>query len=107
MQSHLTVARTWATTLSVCEGLTWGGRTDWRVPNASELLSIVDHTRSSQAIDPLAFLGTTDEFFWTSTTVASDATKAWIVRFSDGLLGAYYGAKTSTYPVRCVAGGPN
>jgi hypothetical protein len=32
--------------------------------------------------------------------------RAWIVRFSDGLMGAYYGAKTNTYPVRCVASGP-
>lgn len=61
-----------------------GGHADWRLPNAKELQSIVDYTRSpdtsnSAAIDPL-FSATaikneakaTDwPFYWTSTTHAS------------------------------------
>ena len=57
------------------------GHADWRLPNAKELQSIVDYTRSpdttaSAAIDPLfTCTGITNEagkadypFYWTSTT---------------------------------------
>ena len=57
------------------------GHSDWRLPNAKELQSIVDYTRSpdttsSAAIDPLfTCTGITNEagkadfpFYWTSTT---------------------------------------
>jgi hypothetical protein len=60
------------------------GHADWRLPNAKELQSIVDYTRSpdatgSAAIDPLfRCTGITNEagladfpFYWTSTTHAS------------------------------------
>jgi hypothetical protein len=60
------------------------GHNDWRLPNAKELQSIVDYTRSpdttsSAAIDPLfACTGITSEagqadypFYWTGTTHAS------------------------------------
>lgn len=48
----------WEEALSWCESLDFAGRADWRLPNAKELQSIVDYTRSpdttnSAAIDPL------------------------------------------------------
>jgi hypothetical protein len=71
----------WESALRSAEALTLAGHDDWRLPNAKELQSIVDYTRSpdttqSPAIDPL-FETTpiTNEagqrdwpFFWTSTT---------------------------------------
>ena len=63
------------------ENLTLGGYDDWRLPNAKELQSIVDYSRSPQtsgtaAIDPI--FETTEiqdpegkrqyPYFWTSTT---------------------------------------
>lgn len=76
----------WQSALSWCEGLDHAGHDDWRLPNAKELQSIVDYSRSpattgSAAIDPL-FDSTaiTDEggntnyaFYWTSTTHATTA----------------------------------
>ncbi len=50
--------RNWENSLSYAENLTFAGYSDWRLPNAKELQSIVDYSRSpdatnSPAIDPL------------------------------------------------------
>lgn len=76
------VARNWQDSLTYCESLELAGHSDWRLPNAKELQSIVDYTRSPQttaspAIDPL--FETTEildpnetpgqyPYFWTGTT---------------------------------------
>ncbi len=73
--------KNWQDALAYAESLELAGYDDWRLPNAKELHSIVDYTRSpsttsSAAIDP-SFKCTSiiDEggatnypFFWTSTT---------------------------------------
>ncbi|MCP4724968.1 MAG: DUF1566 domain-containing protein [bacterium] len=71
----------WKNALHNAENLTLSGYDDWRLPNAKELQSIVDYTRSLQttgsaAIDPV--FSTTEindplgekqyPYFWTSTT---------------------------------------
>jgi len=74
----------WEDALAHAETLTYAGYDDWRLPNAKELQSILDHTRSpdttaSAAIDPV-FTATsiTNEggqvdypFYWTGTTHAN------------------------------------
>ena len=52
------ISRDWEESLAYAENLTLGDKSDWRLPNAKELQSIVDYTRSpkttnSPAIDPL------------------------------------------------------
>jgi len=74
----------WEDALEYAETSVFAGYTDWRLPDAKELQSIVDYTRSpattaSAAIDPLFNCSQiTDEggnlnfpFYWTSTTHAS------------------------------------
>lgn len=71
----------WGDALSYCESLTLAGYDDWRLPNATELQSIVDYTKnldqtSSPAIDPIfgtsSIVNEAGEVdypnFWTSTT---------------------------------------
>ena len=76
------IPRDWQEALEYAENLELAGYTDWRLPNAKELQSIVDYSRSPQttnspAIDPV--FETTEinypdgsgghyPFFWTSTT---------------------------------------
>lgn len=76
------IARDWENALSYSENLTLAGYSDWRLPNAKELQSIVDYTRcpditNSPAIDPI--FSTTEitdpdgnpgqyPYFWTSTS---------------------------------------
>ena len=85
----------WEDALSHAEGFEYAGYTDWRLPNAKELHSIVDYTRSpassnSAAIDSLFNCtqitneaGQTDyPFYWTSST---HSTKS----ISEGKMAAY------------------
>ena len=76
------IAKDWATSLAYGENLTLGNKSDWRLPNAKELQSIVDYSRSPQttnspAINPIfnttAILdpdgnASNYPYFWTSTT---------------------------------------
>ena len=80
-QADSAEAMTWQEALAYCEDLSLAGYTDWRLPDAKELQSIVDYTRSpdtthSAAISPLFGVtsiineaGQTDfPFYWSSTT---------------------------------------
>lgn len=71
----------WESALKYAEGLKLGGYDDWRLPNAKELQSIVDYTRSVQTTGSAAISSvfeTTEindpkgrkqyPYFWTSTT---------------------------------------
>ncbi|MGE4421748.1 MAG: DUF1566 domain-containing protein [Pseudodesulfovibrio sp.] len=67
------VTRNWEQALAYCRDLDLGGRTDWRLPSAKELESIVDYSRSptatnSAAIDPVFAVTNPESYFWTSTT---------------------------------------
>ena len=37
----------WSNSISYCEALTLGNRSDWRLPNINELGSIIDYTKSN------------------------------------------------------------
>jgi len=56
----------WQQALQFCDTLQWGGYSDWRLPNAKELQSIVDYSRFNPSFDPI-FAGPI-WLFWTSTT---------------------------------------
>ncbi|NQU88727.1 MAG: DUF1566 domain-containing protein [Mariniphaga sp.] len=81
-QADDSILRDWENALLYAENLNLAGNNDWRLPNAKELQSIVDYTRSPQttnspAIDPI--FSTTEindpegnpgqyPYFWTGTT---------------------------------------
>jgi hypothetical protein len=81
MQEDSGTGYDWEGALAYAEGLTFAGHDDWRLPNAKELQSIVDYTRSPQttsspAIDPILDCtaivdeggGVNYPFYWTGTT---------------------------------------
>jgi len=95
MQGDSGEGLTWEDALSYAEELTHAGHDDWRLPNAKELQSILDYTRSPQttdspAIDPIFDCTTiADEggdtnypFYWAGTTHANLTT-------SSGGMGVY------------------
>ena len=87
MENDNEVGVLWEDALSYAENLEYAGYNDWRLPNAKELQSIVDYTRSpdttsAAAIDSLFDstqiineAGETDfPFYWSSTTFCSQST---------------------------------
>jgi hypothetical protein len=97
MQADSGVGMDWPHALEYAEGLEFAGYSDWRLPNAKELQSIIDYTRSpdttdSAAIDPIFQAtpivneGGQKDFasYWTSTTHPSVRSAATAVYFAFG-----------------------
>jgi len=94
---------TCAAALTRCEGLTFAGFSDWRLPNAKELWSITSlEPGSAPYINQTAFPGTVSLYYWSSTTYPSNTGYALSVYFNFGKLST--SNKTSSYYVRCVRG---
>jgi hypothetical protein len=95
-----TAIHSWVSALAYCESLRWAELEDWRLPNLTELASIVDHRRSGPTIDIDAFPETPGDEFWSSTSEAAAASRAWSVFF---FTGSYFASnKTELFSVRCV-----
>lgn len=85
--------RTWNDAQALCTG-------GWRLPNIRELESLVDFSAAQPAVDGVAFPGTPDTRFWSSTPNANPQGYAWVVDFKYG--GSMYYPVSSTGWVRCV-----
>ncbi|MGD9643708.1 MAG: DUF1566 domain-containing protein [Elusimicrobiales bacterium] len=101
-----TSSHTWQGALSLCEGLTYAGFSDWRLPNVRELMSIVDYGKTTGVrINVSYFPRTQLNSYWTSTTYAPFSVLAHFVKFNLGSIDV--SNKTSSYYfVRCVRAGP-
>lgn len=82
MKNDSSTTMNWSEALNYAENIDYAGHTDWRLPNAKELQSIVDYTHAPDAIDPtvrgpainMTIFNLTDNesWFWTSTTLIED-----------------------------------
>ena len=80
--ANLAGPMTWSNALVYCEGLTYGGTNDWRLPNRSEMSSLIALQFRYPAIcntagtgqwtqgDP--FTGVLSDYYWTSSAESSD-----------------------------------
>jgi len=77
---------------------------DWRVPSKGELMSIVDLSTPPGLNTPPTisnvFKNVSNGFYWSSTTLTSDSSYAWIVFFQYGTESEY--TKDGEQYVRCV-----
>ena len=106
---------TWKEAPAYCESLTWAGHSDWRLPNAFELQSIVDYNKEDPSIDSTAFPHTPSDWFWSSSTqapssqTATKMTSVACVYFYYGNVNGHnqmnYCKKTASIHTRCVRNG--
>lgn len=68
-----------------CDTLTLGGYSDWRLPNAHESFSILNHQQTNPALDGDVFTATDAEYWWTSTRQANDDNKVWVTNAGGGI----------------------
>ena len=66
------------------------GHDDWALPGRQQLLSLVDLTKYSPAIDTDAFPDFPSRWFWTSDLCAWSSASAWFVDFSNGYVYDYH-----------------
>ena len=83
---------------SYCSSLALDGG-GWRLPSIGELQTIVDES-TNPSIDLVTFPATPSEYFWSSSPVVGDPSRAWTCFFANGSTYAF----TLTKPrnLRCV-----
>src|ERR1017187_802332 len=92
---------TWALAVAYCSTtLTLAGYSDWRLPSAIELMSIVDLGQSNPSINGTYFPSTPSTVFWSSSPVAGSPSLAWYVPSYLGNTSS--NAITLAANVRCV-----
>ena len=97
---------TWKEALKYCESLDYAGKSDWRLPNKNELLSLVDYSKleepEEEPVDEpelreetaevseviSSFPGMTADIFWTSTPAPVDYL-VWIISMQSGFVEPY------------------
>lgn len=87
-------ANTWSNAIVYCEGLTYGGYSDWRLPNIEELHSIIawkyffpalcNTAGTGQWVENDPFTGVQSFKYWSGTTYVDNTAYAWYVNLSDG-----------------------
>ncbi len=75
----------WEQALSYCEGLSFGGYTDWRLPSKTELRSIMDFYRCDPASDPAFFPDMRSAYYWSSTSSVFMPRYGWCIHFGNGI----------------------
>jgi len=89
--------RTWQEGIDYCEALTFGGYSDWRLPNLNELKSIRNrYERYEYSINP-AFVNAEGSYY-SSTSVSGSTNNVWVVKGRD----IYTNWKSADYYIRCV-----
>lgn len=96
-------AKNWNNAKTYCASLNLGGKT-WRLPEINELVTLLDLSTTSPAINTEIFPNTyitLNAEFWSNTTHANFSDSSWIVWFSYGRIRKE--EKSKSFGVRCVA----
>ncbi|MBQ4437604.1 DUF1566 domain-containing protein [bacterium] len=90
--------------IQYCNKLIYAGYDDWRLPTPQELLTTVDNSRYSPAIDTTYFPmpNTTAKPFWSALILSDNTDQAWSIDFASGNINN--SIENLSYYVRCVRG---
>lgn len=72
-----TDSMTWEQALITAENLVSGGSSQWRMPNIKELQSISEVSIYNPSISKTYFSGISTAWYWSSTSLANQSTRAW------------------------------
>lgn len=103
------VAYTWQSAQDAASKLNreggYANRRDWRVPQISELASIVERQCSNPRINLTLFPATPPVYFWTANTQRGPGMEAFAYAISFGADGPKHPSKEEKFNVRLVSGG--
>ena len=104
-QYHSPGEMSWYEALEYARSLSLDGRSDWRLPTAAELETLIDRKTLFDRMRPtmreeVPFRDSLS--YGSSTTFAPNTYSAWIVMFDGAYILSYY--KRSAYHGRCVRG---
>jgi len=71
--------------IQYCGNLNLGGFTDWRLPEAHEAFSILNHQNTNPSLNTSIFTTSTAEYWWTSNFQVNDNTKVWAINAGGGI----------------------
>ncbi len=74
----------WAEALSEAKRSTLASFTTWRLPNAKEVLTLIERSCVDPAINLTAFPASNSENMWTGTTLVSQPQRAWAIAMYSG-----------------------
>ncbi len=94
---------TWDEALQLTAAASDAGYDDWRLPNITELESLVEVCASDPLINIDVFPNTPSSLFWSASPFASDSDVAWYVDFGYG--NSYNYGRDFNLRVRAVRGG--
>jgi len=80
---------TWNNALNEAQLNTTAGFNDWRLPNISELESLVEQRCNNPSINTNFFPNTSSDYFWTSSPTANLPNYSWHVTFQYGHSSGY------------------
>jgi hypothetical protein len=72
-----TDSMTWEQALITAENLVSGGSSQWRMPNIKEIQSISEVSIYNPSISKTYFSGISTAWYWSSTSLANQSTRAW------------------------------
>jgi hypothetical protein len=93
----------WESALTNAESASVGGYTDWRLPNIKELQSLQDINLLQPCVNTTVFPAIGIKKYWSSTTLASQPTKAWYFDTNFGI--TTQDIKTNQFYTMLVRGG--
>jgi len=88
--------------ISILNNTAFGGFSDWRIPNAKELHTIINLNNNNPSIDQNYFPNCSSAYFWSSNEKIDNMAHAWSVNFNDG--NDIYDLKITKQYIRAVRG---
>lgn len=95
--------RTWQAALAYCESLRHAGKTDWRLPNIKELVTIVDETATlAPVVDAAAFGDSSASRYWSSSPASTSMSERLAFTLDAGIGNTPTVKMTDFAAARCV-----